>query len=194
MSPLQEFHILSRALRANPFLWGVWLCFRAHEIPGQPVWKPQASDCSSLSFAHPSFSCFAFPCLLDYEWIRKLLWSTCFLSIPINIWVFLINNMGYETNTVNIKKMIPSAARPGNSRLHANPLNSTSSISPNLCLLCMVWPLCLGKQGDDVGHALPWAPGRNNSICSVPIPKQASPRSDYLISCRGEKIVFCLCA
>lgn len=98
--------------------------------------------------------------------------------------------MGYETNPVNIKKMIPSAARPGNSCLHTNPLNSTSSLSPNLCLLCVVWPLCLGKQGDDVGHALPWAPGRNNSICSVPIPKQASPRSDYLISCRGEKIQF----
>lgn len=122
MSPLQEFHILNRAFPANPFLWGVWAVFQGVWNARQTVWKPWASDCSSLSCAHASFSCFAFPCLLGCEWIRKFLWSICFLSIflwsicfPVNIWFFLLNNMGYETNPANIKKRIPSGTRPGNS-------------------------------------------------------------------------------
>lgn len=88
--------------RQTCFLWGVWPMFQGIWNVTQTLWKPWTSDCSSLSFAHTSFSCFAFPYLLGCEWVRKFLLSTCFLTILINIWVFFLSNMGYKTNPINI--------------------------------------------------------------------------------------------
>lgn len=107
VSPVLEFQELSRALGANPFSLRSWLYFGACEMPGG------LPGSHGLGIAAPSLlltllsPVFLFPD--DWvKWTEEFLWSTCSPSVPINIWVFILN-MGCEKNPVNLRKRILSA-------------------------------------------------------------------------------------
>lgn len=112
---LLEFQLLDRVSQANLFHWKSASCVSRHiwitpgrlsESHSPPPPRPHP--------AHTSFFCFfTSPCWLGFKCIEDFLLSSCFLSVPVCIWVFLLHNMGSETNTVNVREKIPSAERLG---------------------------------------------------------------------------------